>query len=101
MAKLSKIIANDKRKVLVAKFSVRLKTARAILKDPRATPEARRRALAAMAAIPRNAHPSRIRNRCAETGRPRGFLRKFGLSRLAVRKHGLNGHIPGLMKSSW
>lgn len=51
--------------------------------------------------LPRNSSPTRLKNRCAETGRPRGYMRTFGLSRLAFREHANKGEIPGVTKSSW
>ncbi len=101
MAKLGKIITNEKRRQLVAKYASRLEACRATLRDRDATEEERARALTAMAKIPRNAHAARIRNRCHLTGRPRAYLRKFGLSRIAMREAALRGDIPGVIKSSW
>jgi small subunit ribosomal protein S14 len=54
-----------------------------------------------LAGLPRNSSPSRHTNRCVETGRSRGFMRRFGLSRIAFRKHASHGEIPGVTKSSW
>lgn len=54
-----------------------------------------------LARLPRNSSPSRLRNRCAETGRARGYMRQFGLSRIAFREHAVRGEIPGITKSSW
>ena len=54
-----------------------------------------------LAEIPRNGNPTRVRNRCATTGRPRGYYRKFGVNRIEIRNLGLKGLIPGLTKSSW
>jgi small subunit ribosomal protein S14 len=51
--------------------------------------------------LPRNSSPTRLKNRCAETGRPRGYMRQFGLSRIAFREHASRGEIPGVTKSSW
>ena len=101
MAKLGKLMTNERRKRLFAKYRAKLAAIKAVLADPRAPEEDRAKALVAMAKIPRNAHRERIRNRCALTGRPRAYLRKLGLSRMALRKHGLAGDIPGLIKSSW
>lgn len=101
MASLGKIITNDKRKRLVAKYAGKLAAAKATLQSPQSTDEAKANARRVLESIPRNARPERVRNRCVLTGRPRGFLRKFGLSRMALRKFGLAGDIPGLTKSSW
>lgn len=57
--------------------------------------------LEGLAKLPRNSSPTRLKNRCSETGRPRGYMRQFGLSRLAFRKHANKGEIPGVTKSSW
>lgn len=57
--------------------------------------------LEGLAKLPRNASPTRLKNRCSETGRPRGYMRTFGLSRVAFRKHASKGEIPGVTKSSW
>lgn len=101
MATLGKVVGNEKRKKLVAKYAARLAAIKALLADPQASDEAKAKARADMAKIPRNAHRARVRNRCALTGRPRAYIRKFGLSRMALRKYGLAGDIPGLIKSSW
>jgi small subunit ribosomal protein S14 len=101
MAKLGKIITNEKRRKLVARYASRIAACKATLSDPGATPEERARAAATMASIPRNAHAARVRNRCHLTGRPRAYLRKFGLSRIAMRDCALRGEIPGVIKSSW
>ena len=74
---------------------------RAIIKDRDADPEERFDATLTLAALPRNGAKTRLRNRCGLTGRPRGYYRKFGLSRIAVRELGSIGQIPGLVKSSW
>ncbi len=55
----------------------------------------------ALALLPKNSSPTRKKNRCAETGRPRGYMRRFGLSRIAFREHASKGEIPGITKSSW
>lgn len=57
--------------------------------------------LEGLAKLPRNASPTRLKNRCGETGRPRGYMRTFGLSRIAFRKHASQGEIPGVTKASW
>jgi small subunit ribosomal protein S14 len=101
MAKKSKIAKNEQRKALVAKYADRRAALKAAIRDPK-TPEADRQlATAALGKIPRNANPTRVRNRCALTGRPRGYYRKFGLSRIALRELALRGELPGVTKSSW
>jgi len=57
--------------------------------------------LEGLAMLPKNSSPTRLKNRCAETGRPRGYMRQFGLSRIAFREHASKGEIPGVTKSSW
>jgi small subunit ribosomal protein S14 len=101
MAKKSKIIMNNKRKALVERYAPLRKELQAVLRNPRSTQEERNTAAARLRNIPRNANPTRIHNRCWLTGRSRGYYRKFGLSRIAVRELGLRGEIPGLKKSSW
>ena len=73
----------------------------AILKDPKATDEARDEARAKFQALPRDSSPVRLRNRCAITGRPRGTFRKFGLARNKIREIAMRGEIPGMTKASW
>ena len=100
MAKTSKIEKNEQRKRLVARYAER----RAALKETiRAakTPEERTRAQSALGRLPRDSNPNRVTHRCALTGRPRGYLRRFGLSRIAFRDKALAGEIPGVTKSSW
>jgi small subunit ribosomal protein S14 len=72
-----------------------------IIQDPKATDEAREEARAKFHALPRNASPVRLRNRCALTGRPRGTFRKFGLGRNKIREIAMRGEIPGMTKASW
>ncbi|OJT16868.1 30S ribosomal protein S14 [Archangium sp. Cb G35] len=100
MAKTSKIEKNERRKALVRKYAER----RAALKEAirtAATFEERMRAQTALGKLPRDSNPNRVTNRCALTGRPRGYLRRFGLSRIAFREKALAGHITGVTKSSW
>ncbi|MGJ8564548.1 MAG: 30S ribosomal protein S14 [Alphaproteobacteria bacterium] len=101
MAKVSAMERNVKRQELVAKFAGK----RALLKDrarDKSLPvEERFAAQLKLAALPRNSAPSRVRNRCQVTGRPRGYYRKMKMSRIALRELGSQGLIPGLVKSSW
>jgi len=101
MAKKSMILKNEKRIALAAKYAGKRATLTAIVKDPNAEWEDKVEALAAIAKLPRNSAPSRIRNRCVMTGRPRGYYRKFGLSRIALREEALKGNLPGVTKASW
>ncbi len=101
MAKTSMIEREKKRMEVVKKYKDKRKKIKAIIKDPNATTEEREVAFADLHAQPRNASPCRLRNRCSITGRPRGFYRKFGLSRHKLREYAMVGDIPGLVKSSW
>ncbi|MCW5593330.1 MAG: 30S ribosomal protein S14 [Betaproteobacteria bacterium] len=101
MAKLALINREAKRRATVKKFAEKRKALFAIIKDPKATDEARDAALAKLQALPRDASPVRLRNRCAITGRPRGTFRKFGLARSKIREIAMRGEIPGMIKASW
>lgn len=101
MAKTSMINKNEKRKQLSKKFDAKRKRLLAAARDKSAAPEDRFAAQIKLAELPRNGNPTRIRNRCELTGRPRGVYRKFRLSRIALRELGSQGLIPGLVKSSW
>ena len=101
MAKKSAIEKNKRRQALVEKYAARRNELRAIVKDRARDPEERFEATLQLAKLPRNSAPVRVRNRCAMTGRPRGYYRKFGLSRIALRDLASNGQIPGVLKSSW
>ena len=101
MAKLSSIIKNERRKKLVKKYAARYATLKAKADDQSLDETERLIARLKLAEIPRNGNPTRVRNRCATTGRPRGYYRKFGLNRIELRDLGNRGMIPGLTKSSW
>lgn len=101
MAKLSSINKNERRKKLVKKYAHKYAKLKAISKDESLDESERLMARLKMAEIPRNANPTRVRNRCATTGRPRGYYRKFGINRIELRNLGNKGLIPGLTKSSW
>jgi small subunit ribosomal protein S14 len=101
MAKLALINRDAKRRATVKKFAEKRKALFAIIKDPKATDDARDAALAKLQALPRDASPVRLRNRCAITGRPRGTFRKFGLARSKIREIAMRGEIPGIIKASW
>ena len=101
MAKLAVINRNEKRKKLVAKFAKKREALIAIIEDPKASDETRFAARLKIQALPRNANPTRIRNRCALTGRPRGVYRKFGLGRNKLREFAMRGEVPGIVKASW
>lgn len=101
MAKLSLINREKKRADLVAKFAAKRASLKAIIDDQSKSEEERYEARLKLQALPRNANPTRQRNRCALTGRPRGTFRKFGLGRIKVREIAMRGDIPGLTKASW
>ena len=101
MAKLSSINKNERRKKLVKKYAGQYARLKAIADDESRDDTERLIARLKMAEIPRNANPTRIRNRCMITGRPRANYRKFGLSRIALRELASQGQIPGCVKSSW
>src|SRR6476620_11840421 len=101
MAKLSSINKNERRKKLVKKYAGRYSRLKAIANDESKDETERLIARLKMAEIPRNGNPTRIRNRCELTGRPRGYYRKFRLGRVILRDLANKGLIPGLTKSSW
>jgi small subunit ribosomal protein S14 len=101
MAKQSKIARNEYRKRLVEKYKDKRAELKAIIGDPKVSEESRLEAYRALRRLPRDSSPTRVRNRCNVTGRPRGYYRKFGLSRIAMRDLALRGDLPGVTKSSW
>ncbi len=101
MAKISKIVKNEMRKATVIQFAERRAAIKKTINNPASTPEEVDAAVVKLQKLPRNASPIRVRNRCSQTGRSRGTLRKFGLSRNAFRTLALEGQIPGVVKSSW
>ena len=101
MAKTSWIERNDKRIKLAAKWNDQRKQLKATIKSLTATQAEKDAANKKLQAMPRNASPSRVVNRCSMTGRSRAFVRRFGLSRIAFREQALEGKIPGVRKASW
>jgi small subunit ribosomal protein S14 len=101
MAKLSSINKNEKRKKLVKKYAGRYSRLKAIADDESNDDTERLMARLKLAEIPRNGNPTRVRNRCELTGRPRAYYRKFGLCRIQLRDLANKGLIPGVTKSSW
>lgn len=101
MAKKSSIEKNNRRKRLVKAYAGRRARLLAIANDESKSMEERFTARLKLAEIPRNANPTRVRNRCEITGRPRAYYRKLKVSRVALRELGSKGVIPGLTKSSW
>ena len=101
MAKLSSINKNERRKKLVAQYAPKFAKLKAQANDKSLDETERLIARLKMAELPRNAHPTRIRNRCEVTGRPRAYYRKFRLCRIQLRDLANKGLIPGVTKSSW
>jgi small subunit ribosomal protein S14 len=101
VAKLALIEREKKRARLVAKFAAKREALKAIIEDQSKSEEERYEARLELQQLPRNANPTRQRNRCAITGRPRGTFRKFGLARNKIREIAFRGEIPGLTKASW
>jgi small subunit ribosomal protein S14 len=101
MAKTSKIVRNAQRRELIDRHATKRNDLRTKIKNPLTSQEDREAAYAAIRKLPRDSSPSRYRNRCAMTGRPRAYLRQFGLSRITFREMALNGLIPGVTKASW
>lgn len=101
MPKTSAINRNEKRKTLTAKFATLRAELKATLANPATNDEEFFAAQKKLQKLPRNSSKIRIRNRCSMSGRPRAFIRKFGVSRITFRELALNGKIPGVTKSSW
>ncbi|MGH9949438.1 MAG: 30S ribosomal protein S14 [Pyrinomonadaceae bacterium] len=101
MAKISKVVKNNKRKAKVELWRERRAAAKAVINNPKSSIEEVDAAVLKLQKMPRDGSPIRVRNRCSQTGRSRGFLRKFGVSRIALRELALEGQIPGVVKSSW
>jgi len=101
MAKLSSVNKNERRKKLVKKYAGKYARLKAVADDESLDETERLIARLKLAEIPRNGNPTRVRNLCATTGRPRGYYRKFGINRIEIRNLGNKGMIPGLVKSSW
>ena len=101
MAKTSSVQRNEKRKRMAKKFTSKRTRLKAIATDEQLPLEERFEARIKLAALPRNSSPTRVRNRCELTGRPRGTFRKFGLARSKIRDLAFKGDIPGVIKASW
>jgi len=101
MAKLSLIQREEKREALVAKYAKKRAELNAIIDDAKRSDEERYFARLELQKLPRNSNPTRLRNRCNLTGRPRGTFRKFGLARNKIRELAFKGDIPGVIKASW
>ncbi len=101
MAKTAVINRNEKRRKTVKKFGVKRAALLAIINDFKQPEDERMAARMQLQQLPRNASPTRVRNRCKLTGRPRGVYRKFGLGRNKLREIAMRGEIPGMTKASW
>ncbi|MFC8538176.1 30S ribosomal protein S14 [Streptomyces sp. NPDC057249] len=101
MAKKSKIAKNEKRKLIVARYAQRRAELKEVLVSPSTSEDDKAAAQAELRRQPRDASATRVRNRDSVDGRPRGHLRKFGLSRVNVREQAHAGYLPGVTKSSW
>lgn len=101
MAKIALINREQKRRETVKKFAAKREALLATISNMSLGDEERAAARLKLQALPRDASPVRLRNRCALTGRPRGTFRKFGLGRIKVREFAMRGEIPGVVKASW
>ncbi|MCQ6555780.1 30S ribosomal protein S14 [Streptomyces sp. C10-9-1] len=101
MAKRSKIAKNEQRRATVARYAARRAELKAVIRRPSSTAAEREAAYAELRRQPRDASATRVRNRDSVDGRPRGYLRTFGLSRVRTRSQAHAGFLPGVTKSSW
>jgi small subunit ribosomal protein S14 len=101
MAKLSLKNREAKREKLVAKYAAKRKELAEIINNQKLSEDERMEARLKLQHLPRNANPTRLRNRCELTGRPRGVFRKFGLCRNKLRDVAMRGEVPGMVKASW
>jgi len=101
MAKVSMINREKKRAKLAKKFAGKRAELKAVIANPEVDFDERQQAMFALQKLPRDSSPVRQRNRCTVSGRPRGFYRRFGLSRNKLREAAMRGDVPGLRKASW
>ncbi len=101
MAKVSMINREKRRTKLVKKYAKKRTELKAVISNPEVGFEEKQNAMFALQKLPRDSCPARQRNRCAISGRPRGFYRKFGLGRNMLREAAMRGDVPGLRKASW
>jgi len=101
MAKTAVINRNEKRRLMVKKYAKKRAELLAIIENSKASDSAKAAARRKLESLPRDSSPTRLRNRCALTGRPRGVFRKFGLGRNKLREIAMRGEIPGVVKASW
>ena len=101
MAKKSMLAREVKRAATVKRYAAKRAEYKRIIRSPQSTDEERYEAQLRLQALPRDASPSRLRNRCSISGRPHGYYRRFGLARNKLREATMRGEIPGLSKASW
>ncbi|MEU6079982.1 30S ribosomal protein S14 [Streptomyces sp. NPDC047108] len=101
MAKKSKTAKNERRRLVVARYAARRAVLKAVIRDPRTPRDERAAAVRELGRQPRDASATRVRNRDAVDGRPRGYVRAFGLSRIRLREQAHAGYLPGVRRSSW
>ena len=101
MAKKSQLNRDNRRKALIAKYAERRAALRKTLGDPEVSVAEKLEVQKAFAKLPRNSCPTRLNRRCKISGRSKGYYRKFGVSRIALRELALRGQLPGMRKSSW
>jgi small subunit ribosomal protein S14 len=101
MAKTSQVLRDKRRQKLIKKYAARRAALRERLKDPNVSMDEKLQVQQQFAKLPRNSCPTRLKRRCAISGRARGYYRKFGVSRIALRELALRGQLPGVRKSSW
>jgi small subunit ribosomal protein S14 len=101
MAKKSSIEKNERRRKMSVQYAAKRAALKTVIRDPKATDAQKRTAQVGLQRLPRNSAKERVRNRCSMTGRSRGYVAMFGLSRIAFREMALMGLIPGVRKASW
>ena len=101
MAKKSMLMRQRHREAAVKRYAVKRAELKELIRNPRTSDDDKAEAQTALQKLPRDASPVRLRNRCALTGRPHGYYRKFGLARTKLRETTMRGEIPGLSKASW
>ncbi len=101
MAKESKLARNAQRAHMIEQYAAKRKELQATLKDPNASDDAKTDAYKRLYKIPRDSSPTRFKNRCKVSGRPRGYMREFGVSRIVFRELARQGMLPGVKKASW
>ena len=101
MAKKSMVMRQRHREVAVKRYAAKRAELKELIRNPKTSDEDKAEAQTKLQKLPRDANPIRLRNRCALTGRPHGYYRKFGLSRTKLRETTMRGEIPGVRKASW